>query len=166
MRKLIESILTIASKEKIIKPIVKLTAIDGTGFESYHVSRYFVKRRNKNDPSQYQQTTYARYPKVGLICDCSNRLILSGVTGRGPGPYITHYNKAIKEAVEQRAFQTILADAGYDSEKSHVSVRTNYRANTIIPARIGCPTTKLPLTYYRRQMAMNFDRKTYATLAD
>ncbi len=161
MRKLIESILTIAAKEKIIEPIVKLAAIDGTGFESHHVSRYFVKRRNKNDPSQYQKTTYARYPKVGLVCDCANHLILSGVTGRGPGPDIVHYNEAIKEAVKQRPLKTLLADAGYDSEASHVSVRTKYRTNTIIPARIGRPTTKLPLTYYRRQMAVNFDRATY-----
>ena len=161
MRKLIESILMIASKEKIIEPVIKLAAIDGTGFESHHVSHYFVKRRNKNDPSQYQKTTYARYPQVGLVCDCANHLILSGVTGRGPGPDIVHYNEAIKEAVEQRRFKTLLADAGYDSEKSHVSVRTKYRTNTIIPARIGRPTTKLPLTYYRRQMAVNFDRVTY-----
>ena len=161
MQKLIKSILMIASKEKIIEPIVKLAAIDGTGFESHHVSRYFVKRRNKNDPSQYQQTTYARYPKVGLVCDCTNHLILSGVTGRGPGPDIVHYNEAIKEAVEQRQFKTLLADAGYDSEASHVSVRTKYHANTIIPARIGRPTSKLPLTYYRRLMATNFDRHTY-----
>ncbi len=161
MRKLIEGILTIAIKEKLMESTVQLAAIDGTGFESHHVSRYFVKRRNKNDPSQYQKTTYTRYPKVGLVCDCANHLILSGVTGRGPGPDIVHYNEAVKEAALQRPFNTLLADAGYDSEASHVSVRNKYQANTIIPARIGRPTTKLPLTYYRRLMATNFDCQTY-----
>lgn len=161
MRKLIEGILAVAAQERIIKNKVRLAAIDGTGFESHHVSRYFVKRRDKNDPQKYQQTTYTRYPKVGLVCDCANHLILAGVVGRGPGPDITHYNEAVKEASLQRPFNTLLADAGYDSEASHSSVRSKYQANTIIPARIGRPTTKLPLTYHRRQMATNFDRTTY-----
>jgi hypothetical protein len=161
MRKLLTSILAVAANEKIIKNKVQLVAIDGTGFESHHVSRYFVKRRDKNDPQKYQQTTYTRYPKVGLVCDCANHLILSGVTGRGPGPDITHYNEAVKEAALQRPFSTLLADAGYDSEASHVSVRDKYHANTIIPARIGRPTTKLPLTKCRRQMATDFNRQTY-----
>ena len=39
--------------------------------------------------------------------------------------------------------------------------RPKYHTKTIIPARIGRPTTKLPLTHYRRQMATNFDRQTY-----
>ncbi|MCH8748713.1 IS5 family transposase [Patescibacteria group bacterium] len=161
MRKLIAGILTIAAQEKLIKPKVQLAALDSTGFESHHVSHYFVKRRSKNDPLQYQQTTYARYPKLGLVCDCANHLILSGVTGQGPGPDITHYQEALSEASQQRPLDTLLADAGYDSEASHSLVRTKYHTKTIIPARIGRPTTKLPLTHYRRQMATNFDRQTY-----
>jgi hypothetical protein len=161
MRKLIESILILAVQEKLMEPTVQLVAIDGTGFESHHISYYFVKRRSKNNPSLYQQTTYTRYPKVGLVCDCANHLILSGVTGRGPGPDIVHYHEAIREAVKQRRFKTLLADAGYDSEASHVRVRNQYQANTIIPAKIGRPTAKLPLSYYRRLMATNFDRQTY-----
>jgi hypothetical protein len=118
-----------------------IAAIDGTGFESHHVSRYFVKRRNKNDPSQYQQTTYARYPKIGLVCDCANHLILSGVVGRGPGPDIVHYDEAIKEAANQHSFQTLLADAGYDSEKSHESVRAKYQVPLFLKNHIDwrCP---------------------------
>lgn len=99
MRKLIEGILTIAGQEKLMKATVQLAAIDGTGFESRHISYYFVKRRSKNDPGQYQQMTYICYPKVDLVCDCANHPILSGVTGRGPGSDIVHYHEAVREAV-------------------------------------------------------------------
>lgn len=83
------------------------------------------------------------------------------MTGLGPGPDILHYREAIKEAAGQRRFNTLLADAGYDSEESHVSVRDKYQAITIIPARIGRPTKRLPRSYYRRQMATDFNRATY-----
>jgi hypothetical protein len=160
MDKLLSSILSMAKKGKIIKNKVSLAAIDGTGFESHHISSYFVKRKSKGR-KEYQMTTYTRYPKVGIICDTSNHLVLCGVPTRGPGPDILHYFKAIDEVVKQKKIDTLVADAGYDSERSHVVAREGYGIKTMIPPLIGRQTDKLPKGRYRRLMATKFDRKLY-----
>lgn len=54
--KLIQKILHLAIKAKIMKKNVHLSVIDGTGFESHHISAYFVKRKAKGE-EKYQMTT-------------------------------------------------------------------------------------------------------------
>jgi len=157
---LIKEILAIAIKGKVLKRNVHLSAIDGTGFESHYISSYFVKRRAKCD-SKYQMTTYTRYPKVGIIADCKTHLVLSGVPGRGPGPDILHFKKAVVEAKKNVSMSILNADAGYDSEHSHVFAREICNIRTIIPPHIGRKTDKLPTGRYRRLMATRFNKKLY-----
>jgi len=52
-------------------------------------------------------------------------------------------------------------DAGYDAEHAHQFVREECDICTIIPNRIGRPTTKLPSGKYRRMMALTFNKKLY-----
>ena len=56
LNKLIKEILAMAIEGKIMKKNVALSAIDGTGFESHHISAYFVKRKAKGQEI-YQMTT-------------------------------------------------------------------------------------------------------------
>lgn len=121
-----------------MKKNVALSAIDGTGFESNHVSAYFVRRRAKGQ-NTYQNTTYTQYPKVGIVCDCATHLILSGVPARGPYPDIVHFEKAVAQAKKNIPIRILTADAGYDSEKAHRYAREEHGIRTIIPARIGRP---------------------------
>jgi len=158
--KLIKEILTIAIQAKILKKNVSLSAIDGTGFESHHISSYFVKRRAKGR-KEYQMTTYTRYPKVGIISDCNSHLVLSGVPSRGPYPDIVHYEKAIEEAEKNIHMKILTADAGYDSEKSHTFAREKHNIRTIIPPKIGRQTIKLPKGKWRKVMATRFSKKLY-----
>jgi hypothetical protein len=160
MNKLLASILSMAKEGKIIKKNVYLATIDGTGFESRHISSYFVKRKAKGK-KEYQMTTYTRYPKLGIICDTDNHLVLSAVPTRGPGPDILHYFKALNEATKQKNIDRLVADAGYDSEKSHTVAREDYAVKTIIPPLIGRQTDKLPKGKYRRLMATRFNKKLY-----
>lgn len=88
--RLIKEILNVAVQSKILKKNVRLSAIDGTGFESRHISSYFVKRKAKGQDI-YQMTTYTRYPKVGIVVDCDTHLVLFGVPSRGPFPDIVHF---------------------------------------------------------------------------
>jgi IS5 family transposase len=159
--KLIKEILTIAVENKILKKSVALSVIDGTGFESHHISSYFVKRKAKGQPA-YQMTTYTRYPKVGIISDCDTHLILSGVPSRGPYPDIVHYEKAITDAEKNVHLKTLTADAGYDSEKSHTFAREK-GIRTIIPPKVGRRTDKLPASNskWRKVMATKFNKKLY-----
>lgn len=158
--KLVREILTIAKKAKILKKTVRLSALDGTGLESHHVSAYFVRRKAKGQ-NAYQMTTYTRYPKVGIVSDCDTHLILSGVPSRGPFPDIVHFEKAITEAEKNTHLRILTADAGYDSERAHRFAREEHGIRTIIPARIGRPTEQLPKGKYRKIMATRFNKKLY-----
>lgn len=158
--KLIKEILTVAIKTKLMKKNIGLSAIDGTGFESHHISSYFVKRKAKGQ-NTYQMTTYTRYPKVGIIIDCDTHLVLSGIPSRGPFPDIVHFEKAVEEAEKNIKLKILTADAGYDSEKTHAFAREKHNIRTIIPNRAGRPTKKLPTGKYRKIMAMKFNRKLY-----
>lgn len=46
----------------------------------------------------------------------------------------------------------LAADAGYDSEGNHTFAREEHGIRTIIPAKHGRPTDKLPTGHYRRRM--------------
>lgn len=71
----------------------QLAALDGTGWESRHVSRYFVRRRGKG-PKKRVDTTFRRFPMAGVLCDCRSHLTLSIVPDRGPGADIRHFRRA------------------------------------------------------------------------
>ncbi len=136
---------------------MKLAAIDGTGFEAHHTSHYFVRRRAKGLQT-VQSTTYRRWPKVGLVCDCDSHLILAAVPGRGPSPDHPHVVDIMRAAVRRRSIETLLADAGYDGECVHEFLRNELGITSIIPPSICLPTTKPPSGFYRRLMRSYFER--------
>ena len=130
---------------------VRRAALDASGFEAHHVSHYFVKRRAKGGNS-WQRTTYKRYPKLGLVCDCDTHMILAAVAARGPSPDITHFAAAVCQALGRSRLRTLYADAGYDAEWVHEVARRDLGVRTIIPPRIGRPTTKAPSGRWRKVM--------------
>lgn len=139
---------------------VKLAAVDSSGLESHHVSRYFVRRRSR-EPGLWQTTTYIRFPKVGVVCDCANHVILSTLMNRGPSPDVNQLEGTLGPAARRVRIATLLADAGYDSESNHVFVRERCGIETIIPAKHGRPTSRPPTGYYRRLMSRGFDKTKY-----
>lgn len=131
---------------------IDLAALDGTGFESHHASHYYVRRRAKGGKS-WQKTTYGRFPKAGILCDTRTHLILAVEPGRGPGPDIKHFRAALDQARRHVTLKVVAADAGYDSEASHTYARNQCGVRSLIPPKIGRPTSKPPSGYWRRQMA-------------
>ena len=142
---------------------VEKAAIDGSGFSSHHISRYFVKRRERGGKTSdiWQTTTYRRFPKAGIVVDCTRHLILSIVPTRGPSPDIVHFEGAVVEAWSYCDMELLIADAGYDAESSHELLRHDLDVDSLIPPKIGRPTNKLPSGRYRREMAEDFDTDTY-----
>ena len=134
------------------RPRVKRSAVDSSGFEAHHISHYFVRRRAKGR-KDWQSTTYKRFPKLALLCDCRTHLVLAAVPERGPGPDITHFERIVCQAHARVRLETLLADAGYDAEWVHDVARNDLEIRTIIPAGIGRPTEKPPTGYYRRWMS-------------
>lgn len=151
MKRLMASILEEATQRSLMKEAVFLAALDGTGFESRHVSRYFVHRRA-------QQAAYFRvgFPKVGLICDTGNHLVLAGIPERGPKFDRSHFRAALREAAWQKRIGVLLADAGYDGEKNHAHAYEGYGIRTVIPAIHAKQSERLPRGYYRRWMRLCF----------
>lgn len=157
---LMKGFLDLSVRTKVLKRHVALSAIDGTGFETRHISSYFVKRRAKGEKNIFQMTTYTRYPKAGIIVDCSTHCVLAIVPERGAGPDVTHFKKAITEAEKNVRLKTLTADAGYDGEPSHVFARER-GIRTIIPATIGRPSASLPKGKWRKIMATRCNKKLY-----
>ena len=83
------------------------------------------------------------------------------MSGRGAGPDIKHFKKAVIEAEKNVHLKVLTADAGYDSEESHRYAREDHGIRTIIPPLIGRKTTKLPKGKYRKIMATRFNKTLY-----
>jgi hypothetical protein len=149
-----------AVRQKVLKKRVRLGALDGTGFESHHISSYFVKRREKCGDRR-QKTTYTRFPKAGILADCRSHVIICVVPGRGPGPDITHWRTALYDTLGRVRIDTLLADAGYDSEASHLFARQVLGCRTLIPPLVGRRTSKPPSGYWRRRMSQRFNKAKY-----
>ena len=158
-RKLFDAVLDRALQQKVRKRRVPLAAVDGTGLESRHVSRYYVKRRSKTG-SGTQETTYSRYPKVVLVTDCHTHMVLAAVPGRGPASDLVLFRAALKQAVGRARIGTLLADADFDGEWVHEEVRS-HGIRTLIPPERGRPTAKLPTGRWRRRMKQRFNKKKY-----
>jgi hypothetical protein len=154
-RKMFDAVLERALEDRVRRRRVPLAAIDGTGMESRHVSRYFTKRQADGKPGG--DRTYAHYPKVVFVADCKSHMILSAVPGRGPATDLVQFGRAFSQAVRRARIEVLLADADYDAEWLHAAVRS-HGVRTIIPPTRGRPTSKPPAGRWRRVMKQRFAR--------
>jgi IS5 family transposase len=153
---LLQTVQAVLKKKK-----VSLTAIDSTGLEAGHISRYFVCRKRSKQLEDIEYTRYRRFPKLAIIGECRTHLILGAMTTRGPSVDVNQFRPLFQWVADRFQLVTILADAGYDSEGNHQCARDEYQVESIIPAKCGRPTTKKTSKKYRRQMQLRFPRKKY-----
>jgi hypothetical protein len=114
VRQLLGETLSTARRMKLLKPKrVRLAAIDSSGFEAHRIRVYFVRRRAKNgkNTGQWQTTTYRRFPKLAVICDCRSHLLLSAVVERGPKPDFDNWIPAMGHAAACAQIDTLSRDA-------------------------------------------------------
>jgi len=156
-QRLLEGTVRLVHKRKPID----LVAVDSTGLEAGHVSKYFVRRKHPRKPGEYEQTHYRRWPKLSISTDCDRHQILSVITTRGPSPDVNMFKDVVTPAVRKYRIGHLLADAGYDSEANHRFARERYHVRTTIPAKRG-RSIAVPLRgKYRRQMQVRFPKKRY-----
>lgn len=160
-QKLLHATITTAREADILADQSNLSAMDSTGLESGHTSRYFIQRRERGEKDLYQTTTYKRFPKLALSCDCATHFITGLLTGGGPAPDVKHFCSLLRQAHGHLPIRTVTADAGYDSETNHRYAREELGVYTLINPKIGRPTEKLPSGQYRREMVKDFDRQMY-----
>ena len=154
-RRMFDAVLERARTDRVRKRRVRLAAIDGTGLESRPVRRSDATR--KADGNGGVDRTYAHYPKVVFVADCASHMILSAVPGRGPGTDLVQFGRAFAQAARRARIEVLLADADYDAEWLHVSVRS-HGIRTIIPPTRGRPSGKPPAGRWRRVMKQRFAR--------
>lgn len=144
------------ARSKGLLPKRSSVAIDATGLESRHVSRYYMWRLGG------RHTTHT-YPKLTAVCDLATHLWLGVDVSMGPSVDSPQLPAAVRQAVSNQPIDRLLGDKGYDAEHNHVLCREELGiATTVIPARRNTNCTRQwPQTKYRRQMRRRKNREGY-----
>ena len=104
--------------------------------------------------------------KLSAICDTSNHLILGIVIDRGPKLDYAEDESTLLNALLQQTFDTLVADAGYESERFHKLCREELNIESIIPTtQRGRPRqdgkSKAVTGHYRKLMQNDFPKNIY-----
>lgn len=129
-----------------------VVALDSTGFEARHVSRYYRWRR-------HEQRGQHGWPKWAIAVWVQTQLICAQHCRAGPRGDFDELPPLARAAQRNVALHTVLADAGYDSEANHRFCRQTLGVRSIIPARGHRPGAAT--TAYRRAMQQHFPRRLY-----
>jgi hypothetical protein len=131
-------------------------AIDATGLESRHVSRYFVWRLGG-------RITFSTYPKITMVCDLATHFWLGFHVCMGPCVDSPQFAPAVTQAASHQILDELLGDKGYDAEHNHRLCREQLGvASTIIAVRRNTNgTRRWPATPYRREMKNRSLRRRY-----
>lgn len=147
----------------------KPLAIDSTAFESRHVSRHYEQRRKRQDRKKSgvprakedvladKRNTVLAIPKLAIAVVCSCHLVLSAWTTTGLCDDHSHFEPVLFDAWCRADVRSVVADAGYDSERAHRLARNDMAlGECLIPATTGRPSDAEPAGFYRRQMREAF----------
>jgi hypothetical protein len=145
---------------------VKYAAVDSSGFDARHASRYFIWRTavRKKGKEPKKRASYKRYGKLMLIVCCATHAILAAVASRGPSPDIDQLDGVLGERASSQKLEHMVADAGFDSAYNHALLREYHGIRSTIPPEHGRPPkdpTTLPTNKYRRLMKTRFNAKAY-----
>jgi hypothetical protein len=132
-------------------------ALDSTGLDCGHASRYYVRRRN-GTAKRWETVAYSRYAKLEAAFDCRTHLMIGVLVGRGPKTDTNRFVPLLDATLRNVRVGSALADAGYDSEANHVHARQKRGVRSFIPAKIGRPTSKPPSGRHRRRMKQRLDK--------
>lgn len=130
-------------------------AIDATGLESRHTSRYYVWRRGNKRHARYT------FPKLTLVCHTHSYLFASALVSPGPSQDSPQLPETLRSATRRLSIDRLLADAGYDGEHNHVLARRELGIRSTVIALNKRNTRKWPTGRYRRQMRRRFQRRIY-----
>lgn len=136
-RRLHDQTIRTAEAQGVLRPVTQLAAVDASGFESHHTSRYFIRRRERGQKSLknplYQKTTYCTFPKASIVVDHAAHIILASTSTRGPGPDITQLDRLMVDTFVRRTVRAAaLRKWGRENgDSSHFPERLNE------PFRVG-----------------------------
>ncbi|MEM8875827.1 MAG: transposase [Planctomycetota bacterium] len=115
--------------------------IDSTYFERWHASRYYEHRcrRSRHESPRPERTSESvkTLPKLGIGVDTTSGVILSALASTGLGSDAPSFDGLLFNAWRRHTCRTVVADAGYDSEKNHRIARDDMNVVSIIPPTVG-----------------------------
>jgi hypothetical protein len=128
-------------------------AVDATGLESRHTSRYFFKRAGRKHNSRL-------WTKLTAACDAGSHFIAGASVSLGPANDSPQLKPVMRQAALLVRWDRALADAAFDSEESHRLLREDLGVrSSVIPLNRRGQGRKWPKTRYRRQMVRRFRKK-------
>lgn len=132
-------------------------AVDGTGLESRHTSRYFFKRAGRKHSSRL-------WTKLTVAVDTRTHFIAGATATTGPSNDSPQFVPVMAQASLVVTWDRVLADAAFDSEDHHRYAREDLGVRaTVIPLNPRGQGRKWPKTPYRRQMVKRFRKKPKGT---
>jgi hypothetical protein len=122
-------------------------AVDATGLESRHTSRYFARRSGAE---------HASWTKLTAACDTSSHFLAGATVTTGPSNDSPQFRPVLAQASLAIDWDRVLADAAFDSERHHAYARDELGIrSSVIPinprGNSGTPGGK-----YRSQMPRRF----------
>jgi hypothetical protein len=127
-------------------------AVDSTGLDSRHTSRYFFARTGGTH-------TARTWTKLTVAVDTGSHFLAGASVSAGPSNDSPQFRPVMAQAALAVGWDRVLADAAFDSEAHHRYCREELGIrSTVIPVnrrgRSGEPSGE-----YRRQMARRFGPK-------
>ena len=161
-RRLLDATVRSSQKRRVLRRRSRLAAMDTSGFESHHTSRYYAKRRKTTAKhGRKRRVVYRRYPKLGIVCDAESHLILAARANQGPQPDFGDFEPLLREARSRVGMKTLAADAGFDSEPNHQLARDELGIQSLIPPSHGRAAKGEPTGRYRKQMKRHLHHSRY-----
>ena len=141
------------AKQRGLIPPKPRGAIDATGYETHHASRYYVWRQGKHRRQKF-------WPKWTVVLETASHLFLSAHVSRGPSQDSPQFKPTTRAATARCALDTLLGDRGYDAEHNHAYGRERLKIrSTVFPLNRRNSGRRRPQTKYRRQMRKRFRRR-------
>lgn len=125
-------------------------AVDATGLESRHTSRYFARR------SGAEQATWT---KLAVACDTRSHFLAGATVTTGPSNDSPQFRPVLAQASLAVGWDRVLADAAFDSEAHHAYARDELGIrSSVIPINTRGHDGP-PGGFYRSQMPRRFAPK-------
>lgn len=143
---------TTSAVDRGLIPDKPTAAVDATGLESRHTSRYFAARSGGT-------TTARTWTKLTVACDTATHFLAGATVTTGPTNDSPQFRPVMTLASQAVGWDRVLADAAFDSEAHHAYARERLGIrSTVIPINTrGHAGT--PSGTYRRQMPRRFAPK-------
>ncbi len=132
----------------LCKKQVKISAIDGSGFETSYMSYHYANVWNRQDKRKYR-----RYLKISIAICTDSQYVLSQKIRLGPRNDHIDFESVMKKV----KCKFVVADKGYDSKKNRYFVLRNMKAYPHIPYRKNSGVLKLR----GGNQLLKFDKKIY-----